>query len=416
MEAVIITIGDEILIGQVIDTNASWIAEHLNISGIEVKEKRTVSDSDAAIRKALSDYEGKTDLVILTGGLGPTRDDITKNSLNKYFEGNLVENSEVLDHIYKLFSRRGYKVSELNRKQAVIPDNCIPLKNSSGTAPGMWFERSGTIFISLPGVPYEMKGLMTEEVLPKLGEKMNGNLILHRTLMTQGIPESFLAARIKDWEYSLPENVKLAYLPRPGIVRLRLTAIGQDRNELNELLENEIFKLQKILPEDIFAHEDISLESVLGELLHKYAYSLSTAESCTGGRIANLVTSVPGSSAYFKGSIVAYSNQVKQEFLDIPEDIIKKYGAVSQEVVELMANNAREKFNTTYSIAVSGIAGPSGGTEEKPVGTTWICVSSKKKSISKSYKFGDHRGRNIEISSITALNLLRKMILDYDLK
>lgn len=416
MEAVILTIGDEILIGQVVDTNASWIAEHLNISGIEVREKRTISDNDSAIRKALGDYEGKTDLVILTGGLGPTRDDITKKSLNDYFKGRMIENEEVLDHIYKLFNKRGFKVSELNRQQAVIPDNCVPLKNSSGTAPGMWFERSGTIFISLPGVPYEMKGLMTEEVLPKLGEKRNGNIILHRTLMTQGLPESFLAAKIKDWEYSLPDNVKLAYLPRPGLVRLRLTAIGKSREELTALLENEISKLQEILPKDIFAHEDISLESVLSELLHKYAYTLSTAESCTGGRIANLITSVPGSSVYFKGSIVAYSNQVKQEFLNIPSEIIKNYGAVSQEVVELMANTIREKFNTTFSIAVSGIAGPSGGTEEKPVGTTWICISSKNKTISKSYKFGDHRGRNIEIGALTALNLLRKMILDYELE
>ncbi|MFW5820658.1 MAG: competence/damage-inducible protein A [Bacteroidota bacterium] len=416
MEAVIITIGDEILIGQVIDTNATWIAEHLNISGIEIKEKRTVSDQDSAIKKALLDYEGKTDLVILTGGLGPTRDDITKTSLNEYFGGRMTENHEVLNHIHKLFSKRGFKVSDLNRKQAILPDNCVPLRNSAGTAPGMWFERSGTIFISLPGVPYEMKGLMIEEVLPRLRENMNGKIILHRVLMTQGIPESFLAAKIKDWEYALPENIKLAYLPRPGIVRLRLTAIGENREELSELLKKQIFHLQKILPEDIFALEDVSLESVLGSLLKKHAYTLSTAESCTGGRIASLVTSVPGSSAYFTGSVIAYSNQVKQDFLEIPKEIIEKHGAVSQKVVELMAIHVREKFNTTYSIAVSGIAGPSGGSEEKPVGTTWICVSSKNKVFSKVYKFGDHRERNIEISSITALNLLRKMILDYSLK
>ncbi len=416
MKAVIVTIGDEILIGQVVDTNASWIAENLNLAGIEVIEKRTVSDKDEPIRKALKDYEGNADLVILTGGLGPTRDDITKTILNSYFGGEMKENIEVLDHIHNLFKKRSYRVSDINRKQAVIPDNCVALKNTSGTAPGMWFERSGTIFISLPGVPYEMKGLMIEEVLPRLGEKMNANVIHHRTLMTQGIPESFLAAKIKDWEISLPENVKLAYLPRPGIVRLRLTAIGKDKENLDKLLETEISGLKKIIQEDIFAYQDLSLESVVGGLLKKHAHTISTAESCTGGRIAGLLTSVPGSSTYFLGSIIAYSNQVKQEFLNVPTDILETYGAVSREVVELMANETRKRFRTTYSIAISGIAGPTGGSEEKPVGTTWICISAPDKSFSKLYKFGEHRGRNMEISSITALNMLRKIILGFELK
>lgn len=416
MKAVIVTIGDEILIGQVTDTNASFIAEHLNISGIEVVEKRTVSDNDNSIRQALKDYEARVDVMILTGGLGPTRDDITKNSLSKYFGGKLVENQEVLQHIQQLFEKRGYKLSDLNRRQAVIPDNCIALKNSQGTAPGMWFEKSGTIFISLPGVPYEMKSLMTDEVIPRLAEKMNASIIQHRTVMTQGIPESFLAARIKDWEVSLPENLKLAYLPRPGIVRLRLTGVGEDRNTLNSLLEEQIMRLKSIIPEDIFAEYDVPLESVIGNLLSKYGYTLSTAESCTGGRIAELITSVPGSSKYFKGAIIAYSNQVKQELLAVPAEILEKYGAVSREVVEIMADNIREKLNTSYSIAISGIAGPSGGSDEKPVGTTWICVSSAEKTYSKRYKFGEHRGRNIEIGSITALNILRKMVLDFELK
>ena len=415
MKAAIITIGDEILIGQVIDTNSAWIADSLNMIGVEVIEKRTISDQDQSIKKVLSDFEGKADLVIMTGGLGPTRDDITKKSLNDFFGGEMIENKEVLDHIYKLFAKRGFPVSELNRLQAVIPDSCLPLRNSQGTAPGMLFERSGTMFISLPGVPYEMQSLMKEEVIPLIGKKMNGNIVFHRTVMTQGIPESFLAAMIKDWEYALPGNIKLAYLPRPGIVRLRLTALGKSREELNQLIEVEIDKLLKIIPEDIFAFDDILLEKVVGALLRDRSLTLSAAESCTGGRISNLITSIPGSSDYFKGSVISYSNEIKTGVLDVPAEIILEHGSVSRQVVEIMAKNIREKFKTDYSIAVSGIAGPSGGTDEKPVGTTWICISSAEKCCSKQYKFGEHRGRNIEIAAITAINLLRKMILGYNM-
>lgn len=414
MRAAIVTIGDEILIGQIVDTNSAWISENLNLLGIEVVEKRSVSDRDSSIKKVLADFEGNIDLLILTGGLGPTRDDITKHSLNTYFGGSLVENKEVLEHIHQLFSKRGYTVSELNRLQAMVPDTCTPLKNSSGTAPGMWFERSGTIFISLPGVPYEMKGLMMEEVIPRLAGKLNGNIIFHRTLMTQGVPESFLAAKIKDWEEALPDNIKLAYLPRPGIVRLRLTAIGEDKEDLKQLVEIEISKLLNIIPEYIFALEDIDLEMVVGKLLREHSLSLSTAESCTGGRIAGMITSVAGSSDYFYGSVIAYSNQAKKDLLNVPEAIQDESGAVSSEVVEIMAREARKKFHSDYSIAVSGIAGPGGGTGEKPVGTTWIAISGAEKTFSRKFRFGEHRGRNIEIASLTALNLLRKIILGLD--
>lgn len=416
MKTAILTIGDEILIGQIVDTNGAWIAESLNMMGIEVAEKRTISDRDTSIRSALMDFEGKVDAVIMTGGLGPTRDDITKKSLNEYFGGNMVENKEVLKHISELFHRRGYRMSELNRLQAVIPDSCTPLRNSQGTAPGMWFEKSGTIFISLPGVPYEMKTLMKEEVILRLGEKINGNIIYHRTLMTQGIPESFLAAKIGDWEDNLPSNIKLAYLPRPGIVRLRLTAFGKDKESLNVLLEEEIDKLLKIIPEDIFALEEIALEKVLGDMLREKGLTLATAESCTGGRIASMITSVAGSSDYFKGSVIAYSNEIKHKILGVSMDILQEKGAVSRKVVEEMARAIRKIFSTDMAIAISGIAGPGGGTDDKPVGTTWICVSSQEKCIVKRFKFGDHRGRNIEISSITALNMLRKMILGYSLE
>jgi len=416
MNASIVTIGDEILIGQIVDTNSAWIAENLSLAGIEVIEKRAISDRKEDILNVLNFFEGKVELVIITGGLGPTKDDITKPTLANFFGGEMKENKEVLDHIISLFEKRGFVVSELNRLQAVIPDSCTPLKNRQGTAPGMVFEKSGTMYISLPGVPYEMKTIFKEEVIPLLAKRMNGSMIFHRTVMTQGIPESYLAARIQDWEEALPSNIKLAYLPRPGIVRLRLTAIGEKKERLNALIEEEIAKLLKIIPDDVFAFDDIPLEQVIGEILKEKGKTLSTAESCTGGKISSMITSVPGSSSYFAGSVVSYSNKIKEDLLDVDAEIIKSYGAVSKEAVQKMAENVREKFQTDYSISVSGIAGPGGGSEEKPVGTTWICVSSREKTISKMFKFGDHRGRNIQIASYTALNMLRKLILGLSVK
>ncbi|MCK4920845.1 MAG: competence/damage-inducible protein A [Bacteroidales bacterium] len=411
MNATIVTIGDEILIGQIVDTNSSWIAEQLNLTGIQVNEIRSISDNHNAIIKALADLESNVDLVVFTGGLGPTKDDITKKSLAEYFNSNMVENEDVLKHISELFKKRGFNLTETNRQQAILPDNCIPLKNGSGTAAGMWFERSGTIFVSMPGVPFEMRGIVKDELLPRLQKLINGNIIIHKTIMTQGIAESFLAAKIRHWEEDLNTAVKLAYLPRPGIVRLRLSAIGRDRDELNALLETEVSKLLKIIPNDIFAFEDTSLEKVLGELLSKKGLTVSTAESCTGGRIASAFTSIPGSSAYFIGSIVAYSNDIKVNNLKVNQTDIEKYGAVSEKVVRQMAENIRLQTKSDFGIATSGIAGPTGGTEEKPVGTTWIAVSSAEKCISKRYNFGEHRGRTIERASLTSLNMLRKTVL-----
>ena len=411
MNATIVTIGDEILIGQIVDTNSSWIAEQLNLTGIQVNEIRSISDNHNAIIKALADLESNVDLVVFTGGLGPTKDDITKKSLAEYFNSNMVENEDVLKHISELFKKRGFNLTETNRQQAILPDNCIPLKNGSGTAAGMWFERSGTIFVSMPGVPFEMRGIVKDELLPRLQKLINGNIIIHKTIMTQGIAESFLAARIRHWEEDLNTAVKLAYLPRPGIVRLRLSAIGRDRDELNALLETEVSKLLKIIPNDIFSFEDTSLEKVLGELLSKKGLTVSTAESCTGGRIASAFTSIPGSSAYFIGSIVAYSNDIKVNNLKVNQTDIEKYGAVSEKVVRQMAENIRLQTKSDFGIATSGIAGPTGGTEEKPVGTTWIAVSSAEKCISKRYNFGEHRGRTIERASLTSLNMLRKTVL-----
>ena len=412
MNAAIVTIGDEILIGQIVDTNSAWLAENLNLLGIKVDEIVSVSDDPIHIKDTLHRYEGKKELIIITGGLGPTKDDLTKKTLSEYFESQLVMNYDVLNHIENLFGQRGMQITEVNRLQAMLPVKCKVLKNPSGTAAGMWFERGGSVFISLPGVPYELKDIYNQSLLPEILKVINGNVIVHKTIMTQGVPESILSDRIKDWEEALPENVKLAYLPRPGIVRLRLTAIGKSAVELKHMLEVEAHKLLNIIEKDVFALEDISLEEVIANLLKIRSISLATAESCTGGSIAKLITSVPGSSHFFKGSVIAYNNDVKTGLLNVKEESINLYGAVSQHVVEEMAIGIRQRLGVDYSIATSGIAGPDGGTENKPVGTTWIAISSSEKTISKHYLFGEHRGRNVEKATLTALNMLRKMILE----
>ena len=412
MNAVIITIGDEILIGQIVDTNSAWIAEKLNLLGIKVDEIVSVSDSPEHIKDSLKRFEGDKELIIITGGLGPTKDDLTKKTIADYFDSELQMNYEVLAHIENLFILRGMRVSEVNRMQAMLPVKSRILMNPSGTAAGMWFERGGSIFISLPGVPYELMDIYNQSLLPELQKIISGPVIVHRTLMTQGIPESKLSDKIKYWEEALPQNIKLAYLPRPGIVRLRLTVIGQSKNELKAILEEEINKLLRIIPEDVYSLEDVPLENVIGDILTERTFSLATAESCTGGYIAKLVTSVPGSSRYFKGGVVAYDNSVKIGILNVKKETIELYGAVSKRVVEEMAIGIRSKLGVDYSIATSGIAGPDGGTVEKPVGTIWIAVSSVEKTISQRFLFGEHRGRNIEKASFTALNMLRKMILE----
>jgi nicotinamide-nucleotide amidase len=413
MNAAIITIGDEILIGQIVDTNSAWIASQLALAGYNIIEIRSVSDSQNHIHSALKAFEGNTDLVVLTGGLGPTRDDTTRGALASYFGGTLKENPEVLHHIYTLFAARGMKISETNRLQAVVPDSCEILKNRSGTAPGMLFRKSGTIFVSLPGVPYELKDIFTEELIPKLADIFHGPLIVHRTVMTQGIPESYLAAKIQDWELSLPPNVKLAYLPRPGIVRLRLTASGKDRNSLAAELAQLIDKLLKIIPDEVFATEDIGLEARCGQLLLDHHKTVATAESCTGGSISSAITSVPGSSAYYKGSVIAYDNSVKVKELGVTPEMLNNSGAVSREVAEQMANAVRIKMDTDFGVAVTGVAGPGGGSEAKPVGYTWIAVASAKNCTSRNFLFGEHRGRNVEKSVQAALNMLRIKILEY---
>ena len=411
MKSEIISIGDELLIGQVVNTNATWMAGELNKWGIEVVQITAVGDNPDAIFEALKLAGNRAEIVLITGGLGPTRDDITKKVLAEYFSSKFIFHEPTFEHIKKLFSIRNYPLTEVNRQQAEIPDNCIPLLNIHGTAPGMWFEKEGKIFVSMPGVPFEMKPLLTDQVLPRINKKFNLGFISHKTIMTQGIGESMLAEKISAWEDRLPPHIKLAYLPQPGMVRLRLSGKGNDKEKLESEIDSLTIKLQKIIPELIYGFDDISLEEIIGNLLIKNEKTLSTAESCTGGYIAHLLTSIPGSSNYFAGSIISYSNEVKVNQLGVKINDIEKYGAVSQQVVEQMALGGFEKLKTDYCLSVSGIAGPDGGSEEKPVGTVWIALASDQGVKSQLFHFGEHRERNIRRSALAALNLLRMQLI-----
>lgn len=412
MNSAIITIGDEILIGQVTDTNAVWISKQLNKLGVRVGEMVTVSDEAGQIIETLDRLMGSYDLLIMTGGLGPTKDDITKQTLATYFKSKMVTHQEVLDRITTYFKERGRTMIESNLLQADVPEACRVLMNDHGSAPGMWFENEGTILVSLPGVPYEMKGLMEDHVLPAISKRVQVPEVVHRTIMTQGIPESYLAAMLREWESDLPACVKLAYLPRPGIVRLRLTVVDKCAGEAEQLLEVIISKLLDIIGIHVFGYDDIALEDALGLLLKERNLTISTAESCTGGNIARLITSIPGSSAYFSGSLVAYENKIKTDVLGVDAARIEEKGVVSREVVEQMAKGACRLLKTNTSIATSGIAGPDGGTEEKPVGTTWICVAHGEKTYAKKYHFGGSRERIIDQASYTAMQLLRRLLLE----
>ena len=412
MRSAIITIGDEILIGQVTDTNAVWISRNLNALGIQVGEMVTVSDSAGQITTTLDRYMGRYELLIMTGGLGPTTDDITKQTLAAYFDCKLVTHQAALERITSFFRERGRSMIESNRRQADVPEACRVLMNNHGTAPGMWFEKEGTILISLPGVPYEMEGLMKDHVIPELIRMNNIPQVVHRTIMTQGVPESYLAAMLRDWERDLPDCVKLAYLPRPGIVRLRLTVVDKCASDAEQILHVTIGKLLDIIPEHVFGYDDVSLEKVLGELLLERGLSLASAESCTGGNIARLITSVPGSSSYYSGSVIAYENRIKCSVLDVDPELIEKRGAVSREVVEQMASGVRKALGTDTAISTSGIAGPDGGTPEKPVGTTWICVQYRDESYARLFRFAGTRERIIDQASYTALQLLRRLVLN----
>jgi nicotinamide-nucleotide amidase len=409
--AEIITIGDEILIGQTIDTNSAWIGDKLSQIGLPVRRIISISDQPEEIIAALTESLARASLVLITGGLGPTNDDRTKKTLAGFFGSKMIVNEQVLEDVEKLLSSRNIVVSQLNRDQALVPHNCRVIRNPNGTAPGMWFEHDGSVAISMPGVPYEMKAMMEQTILPALAHHFKTPPIIHKTIMTTGIAESRLAAVIKKWEENLPQGFSLAYLPSPGIVKLRITGRGQDTNAVNSRMESLVESLLPLISDWHFGFDDQPLEQVTGQLLKHYGLTVSTAESCTGGTIASLLTSIPGSSAYFRGSVVAYANDIKEKLLHVNPQSIATYGAVSREVVEKMAIEARKVFTTDYSVAVSGIAGPEGGTAEKPVGTVWIAVAGPGSVESKMFNMGEHRGRNISKSALAALNMLRVMVL-----
>jgi len=409
LQADIITIGDELLIGQVVDTNSAFIASELNSVGISVHKIHSVGDSEIDMIKALDESIQESELVILTGGLGPTNDDITKKVLAKYFETGMVIHKDSLDNIKMILSARGVELSERNINQAMIPDNCEVLTNKHGSAPGMIFRKKDRIIVSLPGVPYEMKTIVQEELLSFLSREYSLPVIMHKTILTVGTAESILADLLNDWEKKLPTTIKLAYLPGIGILRLRLSATGENKANTKTLLDEKAVELIGIIGEkNVFGFDNDQLPSVIGKLLINKRASLSIAESCTGGNISHMVTSIPGSSEYFIGSVTAYSNEIKTSILGVNEEIILEHGAVSKQVVEQMALGVRERFKTDYAIATSGIAGPDGGTKEKPVGTTWIAVAGPKKLVSKKFMLGEHRERNIIKASLFALNMLRR--------
>lgn len=412
LTASIITIGDELLIGQVIDTNSAWMAQQLNLAGITVSRRVAVGDEWNAIWTALDQELNKADIVLLTGGLGPTADDITKPLLCEYFGGKLVMNAEVLAHVTRLFEQV-YKrpMIERNIRQAEVPDLAQVLHNAVGTAPGMWFEKNNKIVISLPGVPHEMKGLMTNEVIPRLLSHFQPPVILHRTLLTAGIGESFLAERIHSFETNLPASIRLAYLPNYGMVRLRLSASGYEKEKIRQQIDEQFAVLQELVADVLVTNKDESMDQVVANLLLQRGETLGTAESCTGGYIAQLITSASGSSRYFKGSIVSYANQVKTDLLNVPESVLNTVGAVSEETVVQMAKTALQSLKTEYVIATSGIMGPGGGTEEKPTGTVWIAVGNASEIIAKKLQFRFDRRRNIELTATNALNLLRIFII-----
>lgn len=411
MNAEIITIGDELLIGQVVDTNSAFLGQQLTFNGIRVVQKTAVSDSPEHIKQALTEAQKRADIILLTGGLGPTKDDLTKQTLTEYFGMKMRFDDSVLKHITELFARFGREVTPTNRTQCEIPDGCTPIYNENGTAPGMWFEKDGKIVVSMPGVPYEMKSMFSDSVLPKLRAKFSLPAIYHRTVMTQGIGESWLSDTLEEWEASLKKlDIGLAYLPSPGQVRLRLTAHGKDYAELQQKVDLKIEELPELVGKYMFATEDTMLQHVVGKILSDRNQTIATAESCTGGYIAHLLTSVPGSSGYYLGSTLTYAYEVKTSLLDIPIELMLKHGSVSEEVACLMAENVREKLGADFALSTTGVAGPGGGTVEKPVGTVWIGIATKDGVEAKKFQFGDNRERNIQRSGQSALMMLYKKL------
>ncbi|WP_222537893.1 competence/damage-inducible protein A [Pedobacter polysacchareus] len=406
MLAEIITIGDEILIGQIVDTNSAWMAKQLNQIGMKVKQITSVSDDADHIMEALRLAESRADVILMTGGLGPTKDDITKVTLAKYFNMGFRRDEETLNHVTEIFARLNRPMIDLNRRQADVPDGCTVIKNKNGTAPCMWFEQHGKIFVSMPGVPFEMMYLMDDEIIPRIKAAFKLPVIYHKTILTSNIGESFLAMEIEDIENSLPPSIKLAYLPKLGQVRLRLSTIGEEEAPLKTAVDFYAQQIIAKIKQHVVAEEDIALEKAILNFMEQRKLTLSTAESCTGGYIAHLITQHPGCSSVYEGGAVTYSYDLKMSLLDVKAETLSKYGAVSEETVKEMAIGALQNFKTDYAVAVSGIAGPDGGMPDKPVGTVWIAVAHAKGVVSKVFSFGNKRTQNIERSAAAALSMI----------
>lgn len=406
----IITIGDEILIGQIVDTNSAWMARELNKDGFRVQQITTISDDESAILKAVDGAFSRANIVLMTGGLGPTKDDITKQTLCTYFNTQLVHNQAVVDNIREVFAHRGNVLNPLTLGQAMVPASATIIQNKRGSAPVTWFDKKGKVLVSMPGVPFEMEWVMSNEVLPRLRERFNAPALMHKTVLVVGISESALAMKLADWEDNLHECLKLAYLPSPGLVKLRLSGFLPDAIELEAIIEAELVKLRALLENAILAEEDAPVEEVIGKLLKEKGLWIATAESCTGGNLAKQITNVSGSSTYFKGSVVAYQNEVKMQELGVSEETLRDFGAVSQETVEEMAEGIRKKLNTDLGVGISGIAGPTGATEGKPVGTVWISVCNQDKSLTRRFQFGTSRKRNVELATLNAFAMIKECL------
>lgn len=405
--AEIISIGDELLYGQTLDTNAHWISHKLDEYNIKVFQRTTIGDDSDQILNAFATAAERVDIVLITGGLGPTKDDLTKPLLAKYFGVGMVHHEEVLRDITLLFAKASREVTALNAQQAELPANCEKITNPVGTAPGMWFYENNTVFVAMPGVPYEMKSIMTQGILPKIHEMFSKGVLHHHIIKTIGITESSLSDLIEDWEVNLPKHIKLAYLPTKGQVKLRLTGSGDDLNTLKQEIDALQMAIMPKIAKYVYGFGADSLEGVIGQLLNKNNLTLATAESCTGGYLAHMITSVPGSSRYFKGSVIAYSNEVKTAQLGVSTEDLKQQGAVSEEVAKAMAEGVRKALNTDIAIATTGIAGPDGGTIEKPVGTVWIAYSDKHKTLAKKFNFSRDRTFIVHWSALAALNMIR---------
>ena len=413
MKAEILTIGDELLIGNTINTNAAWIAQQLNLIGIDVIHHLTLSDEKQDIIKSLDSSLKNVDIIVITGGLGPTNDDITKYVLTDYFGGKLVFNEAAFQNIERLFAHRKKWINEATKKVAYLPDNCIPIQNKMGTAAGMIFTKNNKTIVSIPGVPYEMKAMMSDDFIPYLQKKYELPTILHKHILTAGVGETEIAEKLESFEHNLSKYLKLAYLPSLGSVKLRLTAKGNTAEKLQKIINDATEEIQSKLNEWIFGYDDETLESVIGKKLQSKNLMLGTAESCTGGMLAHKITSVAGSSAYFKGSIISYANEIKEDILGVQKKTLAKYGAVSEETVSEMLLGALKQLDVNIAVAISGIAGPDGGTKEKPVGTVFIGIANKEKQLIKKFSFYKNRAINIELSSVFALVQLRKFLNEY---